>query len=276
MPQSDLIFDVGMHNGDDTAYYLALGYRVVAIEANPALVDLAKQRFRVPIVHDQLQILNVGIADQEGVLPFWICEGKTDWSSFDQASASRDGRSCHAVNVQCVPFGSILREHGVPHYVKIDIELHDRTCLEGLDRGDLPNYLSLELTDANVFAALHDLGYTRFKIVIQNNHQTLRARPYGKYRSFWKRLPLYLRSMRHRFGMPVHTRAQWLPPDPNGVSRKWKFPYGSSGPFGEYTDGEWLTAEQVAALYDDFRGSRTEYGNPGTMIWHDVHARRDG
>ncbi len=27
----DLIYDVGMHDGEDTAYYLARGYRVVAI-----------------------------------------------------------------------------------------------------------------------------------------------------------------------------------------------------------------------------------------------------
>ncbi len=31
----DLIFDVGMNNGDDTDFDLAKGFRVVAIEANP-------------------------------------------------------------------------------------------------------------------------------------------------------------------------------------------------------------------------------------------------
>ena len=30
-----LVYDVGMNNGDDTAYYLRMGYRVVAFEANP-------------------------------------------------------------------------------------------------------------------------------------------------------------------------------------------------------------------------------------------------
>jgi hypothetical protein len=31
---SKLVFDVGVNNGDDTVYYLARGYRVVAIDAN--------------------------------------------------------------------------------------------------------------------------------------------------------------------------------------------------------------------------------------------------
>ena len=37
--QSDLIYDVGLFNGDDTAYYLYRGYDVVAIDANPVMID---------------------------------------------------------------------------------------------------------------------------------------------------------------------------------------------------------------------------------------------
>jgi len=275
MPQADLIYDVGLHNGDDSAYYLALGYRVVAIEADPNLADLAKQRFRIPIIHDRLQILNVGVADREGVLPFWVCEGKNEWSSFDRASASRNGRTCHSVDVRAMPFANILRDYGVPYYLKIDIETHDRTCLEGLNKQDVPVYLSTELTDASVFVLLRDLGYTQFKIIIQNNHRAVRARPRGFWPIRCRRVPLYMRSIRNRLGLPVFTRSQRLPPDASGIRRKWTFRYGSSGPFGESTDGAWSTFEQIAALYDDFRKGRTEYGDPGNMIWHDVHARRD-
>lgn len=40
-----IVFDVGMNNGDDSAYYLSKGYRVIAVEANPALVEKARIRF---------------------------------------------------------------------------------------------------------------------------------------------------------------------------------------------------------------------------------------
>ena len=33
--QDDLIFDVGLHRGEDTEFYLKKGFRVVAFEANP-------------------------------------------------------------------------------------------------------------------------------------------------------------------------------------------------------------------------------------------------
>ena len=62
----DLIYDVGMNNGDDTAYYLSLGFRTVAIEANPELVEQAKARFAREIASGRLIILNIGIADREG------------------------------------------------------------------------------------------------------------------------------------------------------------------------------------------------------------------
>ena len=32
-----LVYDVGVHRGDDTAYYLHKGFRVVGVEANPAM-----------------------------------------------------------------------------------------------------------------------------------------------------------------------------------------------------------------------------------------------
>lgn len=270
MPLPDLIFDVGLNNGDDTAYYLALGFRVLAIEAASNLAEAAARRFEKSIAQGKLRILNVGIADREGVLPFWICEGNSEWSSFDRDSASRGGHSCHAVDVPCVPFGNILRDHGVPNYLKIDIELHDRGCLDGLDRNNLPTYVSLELTDASTLTALRDIGYNRFKIIIQNNHQAMRARPYGFLRSLGKRAPLYWRSVRKRLGLSVRTRKLQLPA--GSTVTRWRFPYGSSGPFGEQTDGEWLPYEQIAALYADFRNGRTEYGDPGNLIWHDVHA----
>ncbi len=41
----DLIYDIGIHNGDDTAYYLSRGYRVVAVDANPLMMDAARQKF---------------------------------------------------------------------------------------------------------------------------------------------------------------------------------------------------------------------------------------
>jgi FkbM family methyltransferase len=121
----DLIYDVGMNNGDDTAYYLRRGFRVVAIEADPRLAKSTAERFGTQISSGQLRILNIGIAAEEGELPFWICETHSEWSSFDRKNASRYGCSHHEVMVPCRRFASVLEEFGVPYYLKVDIEGND-------------------------------------------------------------------------------------------------------------------------------------------------------
>ena len=108
----DLIYDVGMNNGDDTAYYLSLGFRTVAIEANPQLVAQAKLRFAREIASRRLIVLNIGIADREGELPFWICETNSRWSSFDRAYASWGNSPHHQIQVPCARFETILAQYG--------------------------------------------------------------------------------------------------------------------------------------------------------------------
>jgi len=72
------VFDVGFNIGQDTAFYLAEGHRVVAIEADPTLAAKGRQRFASEVRTGQLTIVNVGIAEREGEAQFWICEGKPE------------------------------------------------------------------------------------------------------------------------------------------------------------------------------------------------------
>ena len=55
--QEDLIYDVGLHKGEDTEFYLRKGFRVVAIEALPALCDIARQRLHEYVDSGHLNIL---------------------------------------------------------------------------------------------------------------------------------------------------------------------------------------------------------------------------
>src|SRR5579871_6024138 len=59
----DLVFDVGMHRGEDTAYYLHKGYRVVAFEANPSLIEHARIRFREELESGRLTIVPGAITE---------------------------------------------------------------------------------------------------------------------------------------------------------------------------------------------------------------------
>jgi FkbM family methyltransferase len=269
--QPDLIYDVGMNNGDDTAHFLNCGYRVIAIEADPRLADHAKNRFSDALTEGKLTILNVGIDVAEGLRPFWICDDNDEWSSFDPSLASRQHCRSHAVSVQCRRFRSILVEYGVPYYLKVDIEGRDHLCVADLDPADLPLFVSLELFFLEDLLLLRDIGYNAFKCIDQVDHRQLAfempdAKTWLKYKL--KDKPTLYRaceammSARHSLLRPRWRRS-------GGAAAA--FPLGSSGPFADATDGTWQTWQQVAHSWLSFH---LGFGNRRVKGWQDLHATR--
>ena len=275
---ADLIYDVGMNNGDDTAYYLHKGFRVVAVEADPVLVAAARERFAEPIEQGRLRLVNCAIGPRDEVADFWICEDRSVWNSFDRTIASREGRPHHSIPVPCRRFRGLLDEYGLPYYLKVDIEGHDHYCIEDLAPGNLPPYVSMEISDLESLFALRDLGYTGFKLITQNNHTQLVLDPFSMRQLVKRRLRPYPGLF--RLGQRVSELRNRLLPHPNGSANgvgaaadgAWTFNFGSSGPFAEETDGPWQTLETVAHTWVTFQLGQSRYGPPTLDVWHDVHA----
>ena len=74
---SGLIFDVGLHRGQDTRFYLDMGYRVVAVEAEPGLVEAARRMFAPEIADQRLAIVHCAISGEDGPVPFWVSPTRT-------------------------------------------------------------------------------------------------------------------------------------------------------------------------------------------------------
>jgi hypothetical protein len=182
-----------------------------------------------------------------------------------------------------MPFRDVLREHGVPHYLKIDIEGNDHYCVADLDRDDLPRYVSLELSRLEDLTALSERGYNAFKVINQNDHRQFRFQPLGF--KAWLKLRLAgrprlagacdaLGTLKGRLaGLFSRRAAPAVRPHDRGG---WEFPFGSSGPFGEETDGEWQTLEEAAYGWLNFRKlGAFQYGPESRdILWFDVHATR--
>jgi hypothetical protein len=73
-------------------------------------------------------IENIGIAPESGTATFYVNDEKSEFSSFEPAIAGRNGMKTHPVTVQAVTFGQLLAKHGVPYYLKVDIERADGLC----------------------------------------------------------------------------------------------------------------------------------------------------
>lgn len=218
-----LVFDVGAHRGEDSDFYLKLGYKVVAVEANPELVAHLKQRFAREIDRGTYILVDKAIGDSDGEISFFVNEQLSVWGTTDPNWALRNrrlGAESTEVRVQCVRFIDLLRRHGCPHYLKIDIEGADMLCVNALALTECrPTYVSIESNKTSwrellkEFDALESLGYRKFKVVDQLAHKN------GHFKSSLDSQITY------------------------------SFEDGASGPFGDDLDGEWLTRSQAIRKY---------------------------
>jgi FkbM family methyltransferase len=256
--QDDLqtVFDVGMNNGDDSAYYLSRGCRVIAVEANPTLAERARERFRAEIASGRMVLEAVGIVDRPGKIPFWINEERSVFSSFDRAKAVRDGMKCHPIEVNCVTFDMLLKRHGVPNYLKLDVEGAEPHCLRSLDGFGLPSYISVEAESLECLFLLWNLGYREFKIVDQMRHNS------------W--FPDF--SNENILSRWAKCGCQYVDRFKNRVA-KVSFPRGSSGPLvGDISRG-WQTAEEVAYNWLHLHFGHHNRGTLSSNSWYDFHAK---
>jgi FkbM family methyltransferase len=286
---NDLIYDIGLFNGNDTAFYLACGYRVLAIEADPDLVTAAGKRFKAEIEAKRLTIINVAIAEKAGTAEFWINEKQPDLNSFDRQQTARHGDPYHSIKVQCGRLDDIVSEYGIPFYIKIDIEGHDIVCCNQLSPGNKPKYISVEMSRIELLLRLRDIGYDRFKLITQFDLQSVKMQDIELHvrvlRSFYRlansRLDDRSLSMRlKRAGADsvlklAHVLGLWEAAKPfkSRLLPEWNFGEGHgstcSGTFGEDLPGEWLSWQEIAYLWH--RDTR-EYQKMGRSFWCDLHA----
>jgi FkbM family methyltransferase len=225
--QPDLIFDVGLHKGEDAAFYLKKGFRVVAFEADPELAAQCRVDFRDSIADRRLQIVEGAIAPKAAGkrITFYKNLKKSEWGTIDPKWVERNerlGTRSVKIEVDRVDLAQAFRNHGIPFYLKIDIEGADRVVLDELCLlEDRPRYISMEAAKVDFsqlegeLELLRRLGYTKFMPVQQASipgrsisAATLQGQP-----------------LRHVFAV------------------------GSSGPFAEDLSGRWLDQDECLRAF---------------------------
>ena len=262
MVVDDLIYDLGFHRGEDTAYYLRKGYRVVAFEANPDLVAQAGRRFEAELASGRLELVQGAIsASQETHVTFYKNPRNSVWGTTSKDWVTRNGQTVTQIAVPVVHLEDHLRRTGTPYFVKIDIEGADRLCLEALLALEArPATVSIESTKAG-FAELRleldlleRLGFRRFAAVQQA----------------------------HIGGRQILTHSR------QGERFAYRFEQGSSGGFGEDIDG-WAGRAEIERQYRSIFARYRRSGD-GSLVnlavrrvpvvrrllasWYDTHAAR--
>ena len=282
MPKTrpDLIYDVGLFDGGDTAYYLFRGYNVVAIDANPLMIERAKVRFAKELQTGRLTLLNIGVSEAPGTATFWISD-VAEWSSFDKSIASRNATGYRPLSVTTMPFPQILAEIGIPSYLKIDIEGSDRLCVDSLKGiSELPKHISVEaecVGDSSVLSdeealsmlySLRDVGYERFKLVSQQGWTSVRANFMAQ---FWLRLVTSAARGRLRL-RGLSGVAERFTDSTRIATLGFRFSPGSTGPWGDEVPGGWMMFEKARSVYLRERRLFFYSERPLYSFWYDWHA----
>jgi FkbM family methyltransferase len=141
----DLVFDVGANQGEYAEAFAREGGRVIAIEPNPA------HRARLEALSKSMTVTPeyVAVSDQPGSATLNICStsgystlvgSDSEWmaQSPDYAKVEWVGEA----EVQTVRLDDLAAKHGVPEFVKIDIEGFELVAMKGMSFR--PRYLSFE------------------------------------------------------------------------------------------------------------------------------------
>lgn len=200
-----LIFDIGANVGDHTHIFAKLSDKVVSVEPDNTNAHILKKRFS----ERKVVVLQKAVSDTPGIAELHI---ETNGSAYNTLSDKwvniledkdltrydHPTKFSDKVEVETVTLDSLIREHGRPDFIKIDVEGFELKVVKGLTTPvpnisiecNLPEFLEETL---NIVSYLRNLD-SRYVFNYGNEHQFY----LDKYVSADKMLEL-LRNTEYRF-----------------------------------------------------------------------------
>ena len=162
-----LIFDLGANVGGNIPYYLSKSDKVIALEANPVLCNLIRNKYQKFIQDKSLIIVEACIAIEQNASEVNFFVNKFDSGASSFCPPTSNINDFYSIKVPSVTYESLLKNYGKPDFVKIDLEGYDIAVVNYLiESNNLPDYLQFENLGIETIERIVDLKYyTSFNIV---------------------------------------------------------------------------------------------------------------
>lgn len=136
--KGDLCFDVGANLGNRTEIFVELGAKVVAVEPQELCMRTLREKFGA---HPQVTLVKKGLAEKDGAAEMMISEihmlstFSTSWvEKVRESGRFGENQWKKTETVELTTLDHLIREHGEPAFVKIDVEGFELEVVKGLTK----------------------------------------------------------------------------------------------------------------------------------------------
>jgi len=177
----NLIFDLGANVGGNIEYYLSKSQKVVAIEANPVLCKIIKEKFSHHIKEGRLILHEACLAleEKEKEVNFYVNKFDSGASTFCVPTFNMN--DFYSISVSSISYRELIDKYGNPDFVKLDLEGYDKVVLNYMiENNKLPDYLQFEnqgiemlkkIVDSKVYRSYNIVPFYNFSKIYNFSHE---------------------------------------------------------------------------------------------------------
>jgi FkbM family methyltransferase len=123
------VFDIGANCGQKAAQFRGCARRVICVEPDPSAIEQLRARFGH---RNDVTIVHGGVGAEAGQATFYRLGPASPLNTFSRQWSDAQAGATTESSVAIVTLDQLIASHGLPSYIKIDVEGYELEALQGL------------------------------------------------------------------------------------------------------------------------------------------------